>query len=521
MIKKTIVAVLFLSMVLGGIVAPAKKARAGIPVIDPTLIATTAANWLKSFANEVAKEWKETLLAQLKKQILDQIVNQTVQWIQGNGEPQFVTDFEGFLRGAGDRAVGGLLQEINLGEMCQPFRLRVRVNLENSYFGTTPPPFTQQSACTLSRVVDNIEGFYRDFNQGGWVGYTELLRPQNNYFGSYLMAQDEALRRQSVAVDVAGREVASNQGFLNTKRCVEWTGTDLLTGELIGPRSVNPDFNFPDPKNSPNDEGGTVDWRCTEDRITTPGQLLVGATNRAVNAGTDYILSAKTFANYAAAIIDAGLNRLIREGVDGFVGVITDRSSSGYAGYADGAVGDDVRSAGDELEGVEREEAASLRSDLQRSLTSLTQTRTTLVSASSSLITLLDSQISFQVWCDSSNAVSGASVLNRAAHPETCASYTASSTAALRAEIDGIRVEIAVLISTIDGLVDSINAALNSSGGSGYTGANASQAANLVSEAGSAVIDGVEISGNIETRLSSIQSSLNLCRTSTNPADCP
>ena len=132
MVKKTIVAVLFLSMVLGGIVAPAKKARAGIPVIYPTLIATTAANWLKSFANEVAKEWKETLLAQLKKQILDQIVNQTIRWIQGNGDPQFVTDYEGFLRGAGDRAVGGLLQEINLGEMCTPFRLRVRVNLENS-----------------------------------------------------------------------------------------------------------------------------------------------------------------------------------------------------------------------------------------------------------------------------------------------------------------------------------------------------------------------------------------------------
>ncbi len=529
-IKKPVVIIIALGIISTGVFLPIKKTEAtGFPVVDLSHIGVTISNWAVNFSHRIIDNYEKILLETLKKRVLDQIVNQTINWINGNGDPKFVTDFNGFLRGAGDVAVGDLLQEINLGSMCQPFKLRVQFDLQNTYFGSSP--FNQRASCSITRVVENLNNFYTDFNQGGWVGYAELLKPQNNYYGAYLLAEDEASRRQSAAVDVAGREVSAANGFLNTKVCHEWQGVrnsgsviaDNLQIDLVT-QPVNSDFDFPDPNNAPpNGTLGADNWRCSpsSETISTPGQLLAGVTTRALNVQTDSIISAQTFQQYAAAIIDAAINRLIKEGVKGFQGILTDHNSQSYTTkYGSGSVDSETQTAGSAYTGATNAEIQSTKSDLQKNLVSLNSTRKDLLTASTSIITLLDASISFQVWCDSPSA-SGLG-LNRVAHSQTCGSYTSSSTTALRTEIDSLHINIDNSASLIDALITEVIKALgsfNKSGGA--TAQDMIQIGGVLSRAATANLDGSQLATDIQTRLSTAQAGLQQCQVGATPSNCP
>src|SRR3989344_9438205 len=85
----------------------AQKTHA-IPVLDIPDILATLGNWILAILEYVL----DLAVEILKKQLLDYIVDQIIQWIQGGGKPQFVTDWDGFLKDAANRATGQFLQEL-------------------------------------------------------------------------------------------------------------------------------------------------------------------------------------------------------------------------------------------------------------------------------------------------------------------------------------------------------------------------------------------------------------------------
>ena len=129
-------------------------------------------------------EWAlGVLLNTLLHQILAQLTNDIVNWIQNGDEPRFMTEGLGdYLGRAADVAVGNFIdQYLGAGWLCEPFDLDIKIALLDV------PTFEEEVDCTLSDVVDNIEDFYDDFSAGGWTGWIELTKPQNNFYGAFLL----------------------------------------------------------------------------------------------------------------------------------------------------------------------------------------------------------------------------------------------------------------------------------------------------------------------------------------------
>lgn len=316
-LKHTVIIAVFVALLAASFpgVLPAQKAKAifgiGDIVFDPTNWVETVAQTSADTATAVSSaataattgsllaqnlfEWaQDFVLAVLKRQILDVMVDQVVTWIQGGGEPKFITDWESFLGDIGQRAVGEFVEQIGAGFLCEPFSLQVRLNLlPVQRFGGAA------TGCTLDQIVANIDNFYNDFRNGGWIAYNANWEPQNNYYGALLIAWDA--RNNYVADKLAAEtnKALANKGFLGTKRC--W---DIDTGAEV--------------------PEGSKFSKCED---TTPGGIVSSALEKAVGSDFEFIVNAQQLGDYAAAIVNALVNRIIIEGVNGLRGVTRSGSS--------------------------------------------------------------------------------------------------------------------------------------------------------------------------------------------------
>mgnify|MGYP001570420212 CR=1 FL=1 len=212
----------------------------------------------------------------IKKRFFDMVVDQMVNWIQGGGKPLFIQNWNAFLSQYGNIVTGDILAEMKLAGICQPFGMQLQIAV------LQPPRFSRQVRCTLDQVVRNMANFYNNFRTGGFIAYREQWQPQNNFYGALLIAMDEKENRIADRRYAASQEAQAGGGFLGTRKC---------------------------------DRFG----HCY---ITTPGMQIGAAAAKVVGADLDYIVNSKDMAAYVAAISDAFINRLIREGVGGLQGVI-------------------------------------------------------------------------------------------------------------------------------------------------------------------------------------------------------
>jgi len=61
--------------------------------------------------------------------------------------------------------------------------------------------------------------FMMIFSKGGWKGWIELTKPQNNFYGALLLAQDEMNKVAAEAEEENRMDAQSGDGFLGTKDC--------------------------------------------------------------------------------------------------------------------------------------------------------------------------------------------------------------------------------------------------------------------------------------------------------------
>lgn len=232
---------------------------------DPANLAQMIFEWAKSF-----------VATTVRKRLLDQIVDQTVQYVQGGGDPKFVTDWQGFFAEAGQAAAGDFVQSVGAGFLCSPFNFQIQLLLG------TPPKFSESVTCTLDKIVGNIEDFYDDFRNGGWLAYREILTPQNNFYTAYMMAESAKQHAAADAAFAAYAEVDAGGGYLGIKQC---------------------------------DANGK---NCS---VTTPGGAIGSTITKAIGADFDFILNAEQIGDYVGAIANALVNRLFKEAQGGLAGV--------------------------------------------------------------------------------------------------------------------------------------------------------------------------------------------------------
>lgn len=250
----------------------------GLAVTNKTLEITGALFQDVPIIGGLLKESQKAIAAVMRKRFFDMVVDQMVNWIQGGGQPQFIQNWDSFLASYGNIVTGDLVQQLGLGAVCRPFGIQLQIAVMQ------PPRFTRQITCTLDQMVGNMVNFYNNFRAGGFIAYRELWQPQNNFYGSLIMTMNEKETRIADQRFAALQEAQANNGFLGTRKC-----------DAYG--------------------------HCY---ITTPGMQIGAAAAKVVGADLDYIIGIpqEDLAAYTAAISDAFINRLVRNGVQGLQGVV-------------------------------------------------------------------------------------------------------------------------------------------------------------------------------------------------------
>ncbi len=264
------------------------KANAQWITFDPSVFMQMVWEFLQS-----------VLLQILKNTVITQLQNKVLKLIQNGGNPMFVQGWQSLLSGAFDVAAGSALGQIEPG-LCGYFSTDVTNWLQGAYptvqakpngFSLNGSPGTN---CTVQNTVNDIPGYYNDFNTGGFAGLAAFLTPANNPFGAFAEANDAAQAVASQAKNAAQNKSLASQGFKGQEIC-----DDGLP---------------PDPK----DAGLCPDG--SEPIVTTPGKTFGDTLGRNLNSDIDLIVNANDITGLLATIVGSLLQQVILAGANGLIG---------------------------------------------------------------------------------------------------------------------------------------------------------------------------------------------------------
>lgn len=254
----------------------------------------------KAQSNEAYNTAKNCLRDTFIKIMGDYVVDQVVDWIQNGGSlgDRFVTDWGKFKDDAFNVGVGTVINESNFKFLCAPFGLQIKLAF------MPVQKFSKQITCTLDKIVKNIDNFYIDFSVGDWEGYLASWEPQNNYYGSILLFNDEAIIQGNKAKEDAVNDANAGGGFLSIKRCKDG-GEDSLAMARF---KYKKEWQFSKTSN------GYCPRKLVEN--TTPGGLVKDKISRwTVDRDFYGLINSKDIAVWTQAIVDAAINRLLKEGL--------------------------------------------------------------------------------------------------------------------------------------------------------------------------------------------------------------
>ncbi len=400
-----------------------------------TNAASTVGGWLAQATRFVIDNGLKVALAALKKRLIDTMTDEIITWINNGGSPQFIQNFsKDVFQPALQQAVGDTVQQI-LPSLCSPYAFKVNLEL------SAPQPLSQPSSCTLNSIVANFNDFRQNFNQGGIIGYTELLQPQNNQYGVDIIAQDALYNnvQQATAQNVLQAQV--NVGFKSPQQCLNWVVVNNQNHQtLTTPKDIkNGNDSYNDPNNPPPMDYSTLSqtgadthsrnfmdlsqlsWQCGDLQIATPGRVLATGLEKSLYANLDLAINDPDITNALAMIADAAFNRLIKAGVQGVQGIIRTATTGG--GSTDNVTPEQVVTAAQDntgngslgqainnTTGLANQAASSTQNtyitQLNQALSSLADASTTLATASSTNQTLATSTLPALIKCLGSNASS-------------------------------------------------------------------------------------------------------------------
>jgi len=274
-------------------------------------VSAAKAIWDKT--NAIVKGIVKIAWSVTKKKMLDMLVNNIINWIQGGGSPRFVTDWKSFLQDSAGEAVGKFIESSVLAFLCDDLSVNLKIAIG------TVPPFQRQVGCTLDDIEGNVKDFYNDINKGGWDGWLTVTQSNNNFQGVYWGALGEKMYRAAMGKEAAEAEAKSAGGFLSQKQCMEWDCSDGDFEECMS---------WGDTSEAECREA--ADCECVRQQIVTPGQTIASAASKAINLDIDWLLSAEEFEDYAGAILDAVVNRVTREGL-GLMKTDGDKAKGAYS----------------------------------------------------------------------------------------------------------------------------------------------------------------------------------------------
>lgn len=292
--KKILIALGIMAILFPSILffAP-KKAQAVVPVLDAPVGASTAAT-AGSTGALVKKDYiLDTVAYAAAGVALRAVTDSIVTWIRSGfqGNPLFITDFQGYLADAADQATGQFMKEFLSPEVynaiCSPFRLQLRLALSRRY------TYADRMRCTLSTVLNNDTNFGSTLKQGDWYDFANVtLNDANNPFGSFILTSDQLSLMQMKAQENARTESIFNQGFLSMKKCVE-TRCEMWGEDASGDRYC-------------------VSEKCIRHENTSPGKWVSDTLSQATGIDMQRLAVADEINEILVALISQLLTGILQ-----------------------------------------------------------------------------------------------------------------------------------------------------------------------------------------------------------------
>ncbi|MFA6354613.1 MAG: hypothetical protein WCX12_02950 [Candidatus Paceibacterota bacterium] len=297
-------------------------------------------NTLKSFSAEIAstneiineikyeREMRQHL-EDTKKDITQTAARETVAWAKGatkdrpEGQPRYIENWGGYISNAGDQASNEVVKK-RTGELCSAFAPIVEAAASNdpSYLASNNQQYNNNGRCNLlgPGTVSDVKTFYNDFDQGGgWEAYSNLIKPENNAFGSIAVVHDEALVAAATAEDAAKSEGIASQGYKSGKMCAnaqEYTLADLQNKGVInqGASSIETEAaaslyasklgkEYIPGSLTPNPNGTTFQACSQKDwKVITPGSSVANIVNNAIDLPLQNVIAAQDMGTGTLAI---------------------------------------------------------------------------------------------------------------------------------------------------------------------------------------------------------------------------
>lgn len=210
--------------------------------------------------------------------MLRTLTTSTVNWIQGGGG-NFVMDLQQELGRQLDLRMGEYLNQLSGINLCGNLGAYLQINLR-SYGGR----LSQVMGCTLTGIVANVQGFFTNFQNGGWQAFARVtLVPENNPYGAFMIAEHERIIREASITESVKNTYLSGSGFLGTQKCYQ-----VSTGDIGA-------------------DGDTI--MTTKCDATTPGDTVAGMLKDAIGTDNENLIAADEVAELVNAVFGALVQR--------------------------------------------------------------------------------------------------------------------------------------------------------------------------------------------------------------------
>src|SRR3989344_3029180 len=277
--------------IIGGVIGGIVNRILSVPVADTPTETSTIGTFISDC---ILKPMLKIAVKELIHNFLTSITSWINSGFDGSG-PRFVSDPASFFADIADRAAGQFIDGTDLGYLCSPFALDIRLALGLNYWGGG---FRDRITCTLSDIINNtMNAGQRAAYRNSWQSWLDLTtQPQNNPYGAFDLAKKELEIRIANQHWVAGKETDWASGFLTTKRCVQREAID--TGGAF----------FPTGDEEIDSLTGDVTV-CARYETVTPGKLIQEGISSTFQAEINEYVAAEDL----DAIFGALINQLMKE----------------------------------------------------------------------------------------------------------------------------------------------------------------------------------------------------------------
>ena len=302
--------------------------RADLPV-DIAKWVLQRGEWLIDKAKTLADDAADIAASAFAKTLMDYMTDEIIKWIQGGGDPKFVSDWGNFVGDVKDQAGSKFLEEMVgptvMDNLCRgDWAVKIRIGLQK------PPKFAERVKCTLDDIGANFDDFTRSFNNGGWEAWLTVSEGQNNPYGLYLTAFDEKMKREASAGKAAQDEAQASGGFLSDKVCRRVTYYDARAGREQDRTGT---FTQEDLDNLDGIGNLSVsEVQCRKWEVRTPGKIVAESLSEGLFKDIKWLQNKEKWQSYVVAIVNAVVNRMVTEGVNAIKSSDTDGSGGGTPG---------------------------------------------------------------------------------------------------------------------------------------------------------------------------------------------